>query len=76
MRPVTLYVIEGVCSMKEKKERNDTAKWIIVAIAIATIIFNSAILYNDVKHLKRAVTEIKMDVKSINAHLLHKSNNE
>jgi len=54
----------------------DLAKWIIVAIAVATVIFNTAILYNDVKHLKEDTTEIKMDVKSINAYLLQRSKQE
>ena len=44
--------------MKNKK-LNGLAKWIIVAIAIGGLIFNTAILYNDVKHLKADVTEIK-----------------
>lgn len=58
------------------KKVNDLAKWIIVALALLTLAFNSGVLYNDVKHLKNDFTEIKMDVKSINAYLLERSNNE
>lgn len=58
------------------KKVNDIAKWVIVALAILTLAFNSGVLYNDVKHLKANFTEIKMDVKSINSYLLEKSKNE
>jgi hypothetical protein len=57
-------------------KKTDMAKWIIVALALLTLAFNSGILYNDVKHLKTDLTEIKMDVKSINAYLLHQSEEE
>jgi len=52
------------------KRLNGVAKWIVVAIAIAGIIFNTAILYNDVKHLKNDITEIKQELKEINRYLL------
>lgn len=58
------------------KKTNDIAKWIIVALALLTLAFNSGVLYNDVKHLKTSLTEVKMEVKSINAYLLHKSKEE
>ena len=37
----------------------EIAKWIIVAIAIGTLIFNTGILWNDVKHLKEDVKAIR-----------------
>ena len=34
-------------------------QWIIVAIAVGGLIFNTGVLWNDVKHLKKEVEEIK-----------------
>lgn len=59
-----------------KEKRNDIAKWIVVALALLTLAFNSGVLYNDVKHLKASFAEIKQDVKSINMYLLQKSKDE
>jgi len=56
------------------KKINGLAKWIVVAIAVAGIIFNTAILYNDVKHLKGDIAEIKIEVKDITHYLLERSN--
>ena len=56
-----------------KKKINDVAKWVIVALALLTLAFNSGVLYNDVKHLKEALAEVKQEVKSINMYLLQKS---
>lgn len=39
------------------------AQWIIVAIAIAGLIFNSGILYNDIKHLKKEFAEMKQELQ-------------
>ncbi len=47
------------------KKLNGMAKWIIVALAVAGLIFNSGILYNDVKHLTKDVSEIKEEVKEL-----------
>lgn len=57
------------------KKLNGLAKWIIVAIAVVGIVFNTAILYNDVKHLKDDMTEIKLDIKAINTYLLLERSN-
>lgn len=54
-------------------KKNDMAKWIIVALALLTLVFNSGVLYNDVKHLKEVVRELKQDVKQINTYLIAKS---
>lgn len=53
-----------------KKKLNGIAKWVIVSIAVAGIIFNTAILYNDVKHLKADIAEIKQEMKEITQYLL------
>ena len=58
------------------KKANDIAKWVVVALALLTLAFNSGVLYNDVKHLKTSFAEIKQDVKSINMYLLQKSKDE
>lgn len=61
-------------------KKNDTAKWIIVAMAVGGLIYNvivtHTILKNDVKHLQEDTTEIKQDVKQINMYLIEKSRNE
>lgn len=54
------------------KRMNGLARWIIVAIAVGGLIFNSAILYNDVKHLKGDIAEIKQEIKEIRQYLLAK----
>ena len=51
------------------KKINGAAKWIIVAIAICGLAFNSGILYNDVSHLKAAVDELKTSYKSLDEKL-------
>ena len=50
--------------------KNGTAKWLIVALAIGGLIFNSGILYNDVRHLTEAVNEIKQDVRDLRTALI------
>lgn len=52
------------------KETNGKAKWTVVAFAIGGLIFNSGILYNDVRHLKDELIEIKQEVKEIRIHLM------
>lgn len=70
-----------------KNKTSDLAKWIIVALALLTLAFNSGILYNDVRHFKAnlaefkedtkaELVEIKQDIKSINMYLLQKSKDE
>ena len=44
---------------------NDTAQWIIVGIAVAGLVFNSGILYNDVKHLKKSMDDIWKEINHI-----------
>lgn len=53
-----------------KKNNNGRARWIIVAFAIAGLIFNSGILYNDVRHLKEDLQEIKQEIHEIRTHLM------
>lgn len=48
-----------------KKNGNGRARWIIVALAVGGLIFNSGILYNDVKHLKEEVAEVKQEIKNL-----------
>lgn len=62
---------------------NGLAKWIIVAIAVGGIIFNTAILYNDVKHQQkyaeesrrieeRHYEELKQEVRDLRNYLMDK----
>lgn len=52
------------------KKLNGTAKWIIVGLSILTLAFNSGVLYNDVKHLKTDVTEIKKDLRGLREYIM------
>lgn len=52
----------------------DLAKWIIVGIAIAGLIFNSGILYNDVRHLKKSVDDIWGELNEIKKILIERTN--
>lgn len=52
------------------KKLNGMAKWIIVALAVGGLVFNSGILYNDVAHLKKDITEIKKEVNGITNFLM------
>lgn len=49
---------------------NDLAKWIIVGIAVAGFVFNSGVVWNDVKHLKKSVDDIWKEVNEIKKALL------
>ena len=48
-----------------KRNGKDYAKWIISALAVAGIIWNAAVLHNDVLHLKGTLAEIKEENKQI-----------
>lgn len=43
---------------------NDVIQWTIVGLALLGFIFNSGVLWNEVKHLKKSVDSLwkKMDV--------------
>lgn len=49
---------------------SDLAKWIIVAIAILGFAFNTGIMWNDVKHLKKSVDDIWKEINEIKKFLL------
>lgn len=53
-----------------KRKANGLAKWIVVAIAIGGILFNTAILYNDVNHLKKQMQEVKQEIRDLRNFLL------
>lgn len=52
------------------KKPNDIAKWIVVALAVSVVIFNTIVTYNEVKHNTKAIQEIKQDIKDIHHYLL------
>lgn len=49
---------------------NGWVKKFFLGLAVAGIIWNAATSFNDVKHLKREVAEIKNEVKEIRTILL------
>lgn len=51
----------------------DLGKWIIVGIAVAGLIFNTGVLYNDIKHLKKSVDEIWTELNKIKDILIERS---
>jgi hypothetical protein len=48
-----------------KNQGNGRARWIVVAGAVVGLIFNSGILYNDVRHLKEDIAEVKQEIKEL-----------
>ena len=44
---------------------NGTVKWVIVGLAVAGLIFNSGILYNDVKHLSKEISGVKQELQEL-----------
>jgi len=48
------------------------AEWIIVGIAVLGLVFNSGILYNDVKHLKKSVDDIWKEINEIKKILIER----
>lgn len=50
----------------------DLAKWIIVGIAVGGLIFNTGVLYNDIKHLKKSVDDIWLELNKIKDILIKK----
>lgn len=48
---------------------NDIAKWILVAIAVLGLAFNTGIVWNDVKHLKKSIDDIWSELNAIKKHL-------
>jgi hypothetical protein len=47
------------------EKRNGLVKWVVVALAVGGLIFNSGILYNDVKHVKDEIAEVKQEIKEL-----------
>lgn len=48
----------------------DVAKWILVTIAILGLAFNTGVVWNDVKHLKKSVNDIWREINEIKKFLL------
>lgn len=49
--------------LMRKNKVNGYIKLFFIALAVAGIIWNTAILHNDVGHLKKAVQEMKEEIK-------------
>ena len=47
------------------KKLNGMAKWIIVALALATVVFNSGVTYNHVRHLTKTVEKMESKVDAM-----------
>lgn len=52
---------------------NDLAKWVIVGIAIAGLIFNTGVVWNDVKHLKKSIDDVWSEINEIKKILIKRS---
>ena len=52
--------------MAKKLKLNGTARWVIVALTVLGLAFNSGILYNDVKHLSKSVEKLEKSHKELN----------
>ena len=51
----------------------DLAQWVIITIAVVGLVFNSGVLYNDVKHLKKSVDDIWGELNEIKKILIERS---
>ena len=54
------------------KKPNDIAKWIIVALAVAGFIFNTGVIWNDVKHNRESIQEIKQEMSQLRLFVMEK----
>ena len=52
---------------------SEIAQWVIVGIAVAGLIFNTGVLYNDIKHLKKSVDEIWTELNKIKDILIERN---
>ena len=52
--------------MAKRLRLNGTARWIIVALTVLGLAFNSGILYNDVKHLSKAIEKLEKSHGELN----------
>lgn len=59
-----------------RQKLNGFAKWIIVALAVGGMIYNTivtrAVTLNDIKHLKTDMADIKQDVRDLRNLFLDK----
>lgn len=51
---------------------NGLLQWLIVAFSLAGLLFNSGILYNDVKHLKKSSEKTWVEINEIKKMLMEK----
>lgn len=54
---------------------NNTIPWVVVGLALLGFIYNSGILWNDVKHLKKSVDDIWDELNEIKKILIERRNN-
>lgn len=55
-----------------KTESNDIAKWLVIVLALSTLIFNTITLFNDVKHLKENQIRIIKEISELKTALIMK----
>lgn len=58
--------------LKNIMKTDDIAKWIIIVIALVTLIFNTGVLYNEVKHLKENDKIIMRDISEIKTMMIER----
>ena len=51
-------------------------QWIIVGIAVFGLIFNTGVIWNDVKHIKKSIDELWKEVNAIKAYLMENPKKE
>lgn len=61
-----------ICLLNKLQEHNmnDTIQWTIVGLAILGFVFNTGIIWNDVKHLKKSVNDIWKEINHIKTILI------
>lgn len=55
-----------------QETNSDLAKWIVIIIALGTIIFNTITLHNDVQHLKKNQERIITEISELKNVLIDK----
>lgn len=55
--------------MAKKLKLNGTARWIIVALAVLALVFNSGVTYNHIYHLSEKVEKLTEAVEKMDGNI-------
>lgn len=52
------------------KKLNDVAKWVVVAFAVGAVIYNTAVIHNEVKHNTEAIQKLEQKIEHLYNYLM------